>query len=939
MKTARLLVCVGALASALLLGAANACAQTPTPILVADINTGNGPILGSDPGSYARLNATQTVFAAFDPVHGRELWITDGTPAGTSLLFDFCPGACSGNPNPLNAANAVARGVLYVAADDGARGAELWKVTSAGVVSFVKDINPGALGSTPSPMAFPGVSATSPGFFAATSAATGNELWKTDGTTAGTVLVKDLNPGPASSFPFGFGEGLNRVYFSATEPTSGRELYMSDGTPAGTVLRADIQSGPGSSSPGNFVEFINDTMIFTADDGIVGRELWITTPTSTTLLKDIAPGANASFPNQLIGFSGRIFFNADDSGSNRELWSSDGTPAGTVLFKDLCASCGSDPRRFATLNTGAGTRLLFYARTSATLAESLFVSDGSVAGTVAIFDPSEIAPQDFVISGSLAYFNTATDLKLFRTDGSAAGSLLVRDFANINFVDSGDFALGPTNANRILVAASDGFIGRELYVAGPNANATSLLKNIAPDLGYSNPQELTNLNGTLYFSAFSEATGRELWKVVDPAVGAVLVADIVPGATGSNPSQLTVFNGKLYFAINKPSISSQELYVSDGTLAGTHPLKDLGPGVILAYRNCLTVAGSRLYFNADGSDGRGFGPWISDGTDAGTVDVNPGGISNGFCAGQQQQQQGFANAGNEVLFAAHDSTRGLELFRSDGTAAGTALVRDIVPGAEDSLPRRFVSLGSRACFSVEQGGRFSLDDEEPWCSDGTAQGTLPLGDLNPGSESSQPRSLTRIGPWLVFSAFSPPMLDRRLWRSDGTSAGTVVLSPNVTLGQSLVGFPPPTFPGGGAPEPRPLEHDGNFVYFACFGGTSLCRQDVRPGNESILLSGGFPVGANAGGIDQLHVFPGGDALLSCAPAFSGRELCRFRAGPVTDDIAIVDIALGAASSSPEQITPVGDFIYFTADDGTHGRELWAVPLKDTIDRIFANGFD
>jgi hypothetical protein len=89
----------------------------------------------------------------------------------------------------------------------------------------------------------------------------------------------------------------------------------------------------------------------------------------------------------------------------------------------------------------------------------------------------------------------------------------------------------------------------------------------------------------------------------------------------------------------------------------------------------------------------------------------------------------------------------------------------------------------------------------------------------------------------------------------------------------------------------------------------------------------------------LHVFAGGDALMSCAPAFSGRELCRFRAGPLTDDIAIVDIAPGAASSSPEQITQAGDFIYFTADDGTRGRELWAVPLKDTIDRLFADKFE
>lgn len=206
-------------------------------------------------------------------------------------------------------------------------------------------------------------------------------------------------------------------------------------------------------------------------------------------------------------------------------------------------------------------------------------------------------------------------------------------------------------------------------------------------------------------------------------------------------------------------ISSQELYVSDGTPAGTHPLKDLGPGVILEYANCLTVEGNKLYFNANGSDGRGFGPWIGDGTDAGTQDINPGGgIGNGHCL---DRQPGFANAGNEVLFNGRDPSRRRELFRSDGTAAGTALVRDIVPGAEDADPQRFVSLGGRARFTVLQSAKFNLEDEEPWCSDGTAQGTLPLSDLNPGSDSSPAafadarRPLAGIQRSLAAAAGSP----------------------------------------------------------------------------------------------------------------------------------------------------------------------------------------
>jgi ELWxxDGT repeat protein len=928
-------------ACALLFAAAGALAQTPAPILI-DVNTGNGPVLGSDPNGFARLTATKSVFSAYDPVHGRELWITDGTVAGTQFLFDICPGACSGTPIPLNRDSAVALGVLYISADDGAHGRELWKVTSAGAVSLVKDINPGAEGSNPGSITFL-ASAQTTGYFAATSIATGNELWKTNGTSAGTVLVKDINPGAASSFPSNLGAGLDRLYFSASVPDTGRELYMSDGSPAGTVLRADINAGPGDSNPSQFVEFLNDTMLFSANDGVNGTELWITTPTATSLLKDIAPAGLSSSPSGLIGFAGKTFFFADPTGSsgNVQLWTSDGTPGGTLPFKDLCNGCNDDPRRPALLETAAGERLLFYANSVANSTPRLFVSDGTVAGTVPIFNPGAVNPLNFVISGSVAYFRDTTDAKLFRTDGTAAGSFVVHNFADEPFASSGSSS-GPVGTNRIVIAADDGFIGNELYVDGPNATAPTLLKNIAPDLGYSDPQDLTDVAGTLYFSAFSETTGRELWKVADPNSGAVLVADLFPGPGDSNPTALTAFNGKLLFAANTSAGNGYpELYITDGSAQGTHPLKNLGPGVRLEYMSCMTVVGDRLYFNADGSDGNGFGVWISDGTDAGTVDIHPSTIGYGFCT---LGEPGFAKAGTKVLFQASDSTHSYELFRTDGTLAGTALVRDLVPGpdsADSSAPTNFISLGALACFSVAQGGDFGNDDVEPWCSDGTAQGTVPLGDLNPGTDSSQPTSWTRVGNYALFGALSPT-LGRRIWRSDGTSVGTTAFT-TVASGTSVVRELEPALSGGGSPYPPPLQHDGNVIYFPCTSGAGLlCTQDIRPGLES-AGSGLFGLGGGAL-IDQLRVFPGGDALMACWTAAAGRELCRFNSAfdLVTKpalEAAIVDIAPGAASSSPEQITPAGAYIYFTADDGTRGRELWAVALKDTIDRLFHDGFD
>jgi ELWxxDGT repeat protein len=238
---------------------------------------------------------------------------------------------------------------------------------------------------------------------------------------------------------------------------------------------------------------------------------------------------------------------------------------------------------------------------------------------------------------------------------------------------------------------------------------------------------------------------------------------------------------------------------------------------------------------------------------------------------------------------------------------------------------------------VGQGGSFGDIDLEPWCSDGTAQGTLPLGDLNPGTDSSRPLSLTGIGNYLLFSALSPT-LGRRIWRSDGTADGTIAFTA-FDPGTSLVRDYLAEDLQGGMPDPPPLQHLGNVIYFPCTAGEgAVCLQDIRPGQEGITGTGFISFGTGPA-IEALRVFPGGDVLMSCWTSAKGRELCRFRSGPRALDATFIDLAPGAASSSPDQITPAGDYIYFTADDGTHGRELWAVALTDVIDRVFHDGFE
>ncbi|QQW30492.2 hypothetical protein AP9108_07280 [Arthrospira sp. PCC 9108] len=158
-------------------------------------------------------------------------------------------------------------------------------------------------------------------YFRANDPTNGTELWKSDGTQAGTVLLKDIWPGNGGSFPSNFTVFNDTLYFQANDPTNGTELWKSDGTQAGTVLLKDINPGTGSSFPSNFTVF-NDTLYFQANDDTNGTELWKSdgTQAGTVLLKDINPGTGNSFPSNFTVFNDTLYFQANDSINGTELW-------------------------------------------------------------------------------------------------------------------------------------------------------------------------------------------------------------------------------------------------------------------------------------------------------------------------------------------------------------------------------------------------------------------------------------------------------------------------------------------------------------------------------------------------------------------------------------------------------------------------------------------
>ena len=214
----------------------------------------------------------RVLFRARDIDHGIEMWVTDGTSEGTTLLNDIYPGPSSSmHPSPSNWDMAqLPDGRVLFTANDGVHGQELWVTdgTEAGTM-MLKDINPGEAWSQPSFSYWALVGREV--LFTAVDGTHGNEPWITDGTAEGTRLLKDINPGDANSFiSFITGIGGGRALFTATDGTHGRELWSTDGTEAGTVLLRDIFPG-GSSMPSHPVPLGDGRAVFTATDETEAR--------------------------------------------------------------------------------------------------------------------------------------------------------------------------------------------------------------------------------------------------------------------------------------------------------------------------------------------------------------------------------------------------------------------------------------------------------------------------------------------------------------------------------------------------------------------------------------------------------------------------------------------------------------------------------------------
>jgi len=415
------------------------------------------------------------LFVASDDVHGRALWRSDGTAAGTSVVTVIDPAGTDPSYGKLRYERYAAVGDrLFLVVDDGRHGAELWVSdgTSTGT-RLVRDIHPGADSSAVSELTARGRE-----LFFTLEGAHAARLWKSDGTTAGTVRVRTRDASPID--PTDLHAWHGDVYFEAGRRGvgPGRALWRSDGSARGTRLMADIRPGARLDPRiGSFTD-ADTRLYFVANDGpAMGDDntgIWRTDGTAkgTRYVRNVDTGRSlyddAPYPEQLTTIGDRLLFSDTDCTHGQEPWSSNGTTRGTRLL-DL------DPRTASPDACGPGSNpqaLVAYAGAFHLIAHvegrnALWRTDGTVAGTTPVADLPPSASSYFAgstVAGGLLYlyFSEPGDTydpprdALWVSDGTPDGTRELHDFSGTNdgapAVDSTYTAVG----DRLLFLVSDG---------------------------------------------------------------------------------------------------------------------------------------------------------------------------------------------------------------------------------------------------------------------------------------------------------------------------------------------------------------------------------------------------------------------------------------------------------------------------------------------------
>lgn len=701
------------LLSGLLLVPSLAMAQ----FLLADVETRNAD------SQITALSASggRASFGAYAGITGLELFRSDGTAGGTTLVADLTPGPAS---SAFDWTFSTGPNSVFVAAND-----QLYFSNGTVVGTIV------LVGTTTD--TFVALGQANAFFFFGRNNGTVTRLFRTDGTVVGTV---ELPAGQGATLQAGAWLGFNTFYFYFFK--NSRELWRTDGTNGGTTLVFDsgqsVTYPPPTLVGGQSIAYFNIGNSLFRTDGAAGAGTFgLRAFTSLTM-------------GSILGTSNVLFFGG--TGPNgKELWRSDGTVVGTVEFLDLTP--GATSTSLGTFSSNSTS--VFFVRGNATFGYDLMATNGTVGGTVTLgstvntgiaslsqplsngivfanasgslmlsngtvpgtqtvsLNPTTIAP--VVAGGTVAFFigtqvGNTNGLELYKSDGTAIGTTLTREIYPGTVPFPASQPLYVTFDEAWLWAGSS---SNRAVLDGRAGNITRLVFN------------LNGPYGTVGRGALLGGTSEPL--IALPDAGLVNLGDVSPGGTVStflraNVPAVDLGSVTVFVAASvpqgMPSPYDYELFRTDGTATGTQALLDVRPGSTSSAITRFERVGARAFFNAnDGVTGDEL--WVTDGTVMGTrqvVDLVPGATSSSPTA--------LTRFGAGALFLANEAATGTEAWFSDGTSVGTVRLVDSFPGPTSGIaPVGFPGF----CVAAARGSAYFVANGALYETNGTAAGTRVVG--------------------------------------------------------------------------------------------------------------------------------------------------------------------------------------------------------------------
>lgn len=561
-------------------------------------------VLGDDDNQPRGLTPIDGIlyFNGYSSTTGRELWRTDGTTQGTYIVSDLTVGPNNSEIKGLVRFN----GAIYFSGNGELYRYNLATKTATKVIDLVSGSSDQVDRLTVSGghLYFTGV--TSPG---------NSTLYRSDGNAAGTVSTGVTGTSIDNLFDLN-----GDLSFSRND----NQLWRVDhpGVTPTMFLNLGADSIQGLKEFTNF----NGKLAYATYYGIGITD---GTTIGSTSLDVVGAAELTTFDNKLYFQAGDIFFDGI------ELWTSDGTQAGTLMVKDINPA----------FNEGYGY--------------------GSY-------------PSDFQIVRGRLYFSSS--LGIWESDGTTSGTQSVEAHPGPDIASTVSGALFYTRrssqANQM-----------QMLKLIPGLESR-LIQRTGPGNGDANPTKPVLLRNAIYFGGSDGKTGNELYRIGSSGVPQ-LVADLIPGSIGSNVADLTVANGRLYFTASTLT-QGRGLWTSDGTQQGTQFLSS----VTLDGRepnNGMIPFGNRVMFKGY-SAATGYELWSTDGTAAGTLlvkDIFPGSAydpySNSFIINSSHPNQ-FNSFGNLLYFVASGNSNNREIWRSDGTTQGTYMILDLYPGSDPYYP-------------------------------------------------------------------------------------------------------------------------------------------------------------------------------------------------------------------------------------------------------------